>query len=139
MTLQSWVFRAFPFVHYEIRIAMVHIEPLKFYCVRPGVPKIEAGSSGGGSWWGRFSPKYQNADGPLVARTEYRLGRGPPELQKDFHLDKFPKVLCSPDETQDTKNYALFIPLNMNKTKITWNFNASIITRTFIANKILSD
>src|SRR5271156_3952003 len=91
---------------------MVHIVKLKFYCVRSGV-------SGG------FSPKFQNLDGPLVARTERRLGGGPPELQKDFHVDKFPKFLCSPDETQHTKNYALFISLNMNKTKITWNFNTS--------------
>src|SRR5271156_2242018 len=84
--------------------------------------KTEAGSSGGS---GGVSPKYQNADGTLVPRTERRLRGGPPELQKDFHVDKFPKFLCSKDETQHTQNYALFIPLNMNRTEITWNFNAA--------------
>jgi hypothetical protein len=69
-----------PFVHYEILIAIARIDSLKIYCVRPG-------GAGG------FSPKYQNADGPLVARTERRLGGGAPELQKDFHVDKFPKFI----------------------------------------------
>ena len=92
-----------PFVHYEIWIAMVQIDPLKFCCVRPGVAggfpskyKIYADHSGSS---GGFSPKYQYADGPLVARTERRLGGGPPELQKDFHVDKFPKFMSAPAAT----------------------------------------